>query len=151
MGPNGRRRKSWSRPGDEDAQAAVRELERGRDDLGLEELDLVDADHLGSLHARAQLGHGGHGDRVHPRSRVAHYLGDAVAVVDLRLEDHHALPGDLGAAQATDHLLALAAEHRAADDLEPAASAWGDPEHAAILRIGPVGASNQVCNLPSKW
>ena len=52
-------------------------------------------------------------------------MADVVAVVDQRLDDQRALAGDLGAAQAADQLLALAAEHRAADDLEPAAAHVG--------------------------
>ena len=58
-------------------------------------------------------------------------MADVVAVVDQRLHDQRALPGDLGAAQAADQLLALAAEHRAADDLEPAAGVGLRPDHAA--------------------
>jgi hypothetical protein len=60
---------------------------------------------------------------------VADHVGRVVAVVDPRLEDHDALPGDLRAAQPADHLLALAAEHRPADHLEPAA-AGVVPDHA---------------------
>ena len=44
----------------------------------------------------------------------------AVAVVDRRLEDLDLAPGDLGAAQPADQLLALAAEHAAGDDFDPA-------------------------------
>ena len=58
-------------------------------------------------------------------------VADVVAVVDQRLHDQRALPRDLGAAQAADQLLALAAEHRAADDLEPAAGVGLRPDHAA--------------------
>ena len=60
-------------------------------------------------------------DRAHPRAGVADDVRDVVAVVDPRLDDQHALARDLGTAQAADELLALAAEHRPADDLEPAA------------------------------
>jgi hypothetical protein len=55
-----------------------------------------------------------------------------VAVVELRLEEDDALAGDLGAAEAADHLLALAAEHRSADDLEPAAVRVV-PDHGSAL------------------
>jgi len=56
-----------------------------------------------------------------------------VAVVDPRLHDQRPLAGDLGAAQAADQLLALAAEHRAADDLEPAAALWRVPDHGVAV------------------
>ena len=46
----------------------------------------------------------------------------AVAVVDLRLEDLDLLPRDLGAPQPADELFALAAEHAAGNDLDPAAA-----------------------------
>ena len=44
----------------------------------------------------------------------------AEPVVDQRLEDLHLLAGDLGAAQPPNQLLALAAEHAAGDDFDPA-------------------------------
>ena len=78
---------------------------------------------------RRDLCDGGDGDGAHSRARVAYDVGGVVAVVDLWLEDDDPLPGDLRAAQTADHLLALAAEHRAADDLEPATSLRGDPDH----------------------
>jgi hypothetical protein len=62
---------------------------------------------------------------------VADDVRDVVAVVDARLHDQDALARDLGAAQAPDQLLALAAEHRPADDLEPAAAAGHGPDHGA--------------------
>jgi hypothetical protein len=43
-----------------------------------------------------------------------------VPPVDDRLEDLYFLAGNLGAAQSADELLALAAEHAADDDFEPA-------------------------------
>ena len=69
------------------------------------------------------------GDGAHLRARVADDVADVVAVVDARLHDQRALAGDLGAAQPADELLALAAEHRAADDLEPAAALGEQPDH----------------------
>jgi len=56
-------------------------------------------------------------------------VADVVAVVDLRLHDQRALAGDLRAAEPADELFALAAEHRAADDLEPATAFWEQPDH----------------------
>jgi hypothetical protein len=58
-------------------------------------------------------------------------VADVVAVVDARLHDQRALPRDLCAAKSPDELLALAAEHRAADDLEPPAVLWEQPDHCA--------------------
>jgi hypothetical protein len=116
-------------PGRNHTRAPVGQLERGLDDGRLEELHLVDADNLGVACADQKLRHGRDGDGMHPDARVAHDVAHVVAVVDRRLEDRHALTRDLGPAEPTDHLLALAAEHGAADDLEPAASLRGDPDH----------------------
>ena len=55
-----------------------------------------------------------------------------VARVDRRLEDLHALAGDLRAAQAADELFALAAEHAADDDLDPARRRGADDVHAEL-------------------
>ena len=44
----------------------------------------------------------------------------AEPVVEFRLEDLHALPRDLRAAQTADQFLALSAEHAAADHFDPA-------------------------------
>ena len=92
---------------------------------------------------RHELRHALDGDRAHARTRVRDDVGCVVAVVDPRLEDDHSLPGDLRAAQAPDHLLALAGEHRPADDFEPAAVLWWDPDHGreATGRIGRIGLS----------
>ena len=113
----------------DDPYAARRELERVRDDRMPEELHLVDPDDVESLGA---LGHvvrrrDGHGP--HARARMAHDVRRVVAVVDARLQDHDALSGDLGAAEPADHLLALPAEHRTADDLEPTTSLRRNADH----------------------
>ena len=47
-------------------------------------------------------------------------LVGCVSLVNLGLEDLHALAGDLGAAQAPDQFFALAAEHGSADYFNPA-------------------------------
>ena len=60
---------------------------------------------------------------------------DVEAVVDRRLEDRDRLPGDLGAAEAAHQLLALAGEHRAADDLEPAAGHRVNAHHGRKPRV----------------
>jgi hypothetical protein len=67
---------------------------------------------------------------------VRNDVPDVVAVVDGRLDDQRAQAGDLGAPEAADQLLALAAEHRAADDLERAVSHERRPEHGAGPYLG---------------
>ena len=116
-------------PGRDHPGAVVGELERDADDLFVEELGLVDADHLEAARPLGELGHARHRHGPHPDAGVADDVGGVVAVVDPRLEDHRPLAGDLGAPEPADHLLALAAEHRAADDLEPAAALRVDPDH----------------------
>ena len=58
--------------------------------------------------------------RVGVEPLVRHDLHLVVAVVDARLEEQHALPGEPRPLDAPQELLGLAAEHRAADDLDPA-------------------------------
>jgi len=54
---------------------------------------------------------------------------DVVAVVDHRFDDQRPLAGNLGTPEATDQLLALAAEHRPTNDLEPTAARGLRPDH----------------------
>ena len=126
--PNGRPRKSWSRP-DTTTRVPRSTSTSMEDDGRCEELHLVDPDHVVRLGEAGNLLGPRHRDGAHLRAGVAHHMADVVAVVDARLHDQRALAGDLGAAQAADQLLALAAEHRAADDLEPAAALWEQPDH----------------------
>ena len=51
---------------------------------------------------------------------MAHDLHVVVAIVDARLEEKDALLGEARALDAAEQLLRLAAEHRAADDLDAA-------------------------------
>ena len=111
------------------AQAAIRELETRRDDRGLEELRLVDPHDVEARCPPEELRDRIDRDGAHPRPSVADDIGLVVAVVYLRLEDDGSLASDLGAAKTPDHLLALPAEHRSADDLEPAASLGWDTDH----------------------
>jgi hypothetical protein len=88
---------------------------------GIEELHLVDTDDRRALHV--------HREKLR-RARDRHGVGvDAlmrddlhfvVAVVDAWLEELHALPSQTGALDASQELFRLAAEHRAADDLDAA-------------------------------
>ncbi len=89
--------------------------------FGVEELPLVDADDLGVvIHLRDQLVGALHVLGRDAHVAVRHDVIFAEAVVDERLEDLDLLAGDLRAAQAADQLFALAAEHAAGDDFDPA-------------------------------
>ena len=102
-------------PGRDHPDAAVGQRERRTHDRVVEELHLVDADHVvpASSGRRApQTRSPAPPTCVLPRGRRRRVV---VTVVDARLEDDHPLAGDLGPAQPPDHLLALAGEHRPAD------------------------------------
>ena len=58
-----------------------------------------------------------------------------VAGVDGGLEDLDTLAGDLGAAQPADELFALAAEHAADDDFDPARG-WGSDDVHIVIYTG---------------
>ena len=106
---------------DDDAAAGARQRLHDAHDLGAEELRLVDTDDVERL---GQLGHVAgvtDGHAAHPQARVGDDVGGVEPVVDRRLEHRDRLAGDLGPPEAPHQLLALAGEHRAADDLEPAA------------------------------
>jgi len=82
---------------------------------------LVDPDDLGVLsHGRDQLVGIPDVLGLDPHVAVRDDVILAVAIVDERFEDLDLLAGDLRAAQAADELLALAAEHAARDDFDPA-------------------------------
>ena len=118
------------------ARAALGEGERRVDDPLFEELHLVDPDDLRRACARDELGASVDRDSRHPHARMTHDVGRVVAVVDAGLEEDHPLTGDLRAPEPTDHLLALAREHRAADDLEPSSSLGRHPDHRGDARRG---------------
>ena len=118
-------------PARDDPHPALDEPVEDERDLRREELHLVDADDVVAVDETGDVGRVVDRDRAHLRARVADDVGDVVAVVDPRLDDQHALAGDLGAAEPADQLLALAAEHRPADDLEPAAAVREEPDHRA--------------------
>src|SRR5205823_7870843 len=120
----------------DDPHSGLDEAVEDEDDLQREELDLVDADDVVAVDEAGDVG--GLVDRygTHLRAGVADNVADVVAVVEPRLHDQGTLPGDLGAPQAPDELLALAAEHRPADDLEPATCIWEEPDHGSTLEIG---------------
>ena len=98
-----------------------------RDDAVVEELRLVDADDLGDAQAclldvRRDLGGARHGGGLGLEALVADDLHVVVAVVDARLEEQDALLGEARALDPAEQLLGLAAEHRAADDLDATAA-----------------------------
>src|SRR5207245_3317010 len=111
-------------------------VDRVHDSL-VEELDLVDADSVVAGREPPHLAARPGRDRAHLGPGVRDDVADVVAIVDQRLHDQRALPSDLGAAQAADQLLALAAEHGSADDLEPAAGMWLCPNHEGRLTGAP--------------
>src|SRR5581483_5394897 len=117
-------------PGDDDALAALDQPLDHADDLEVEELHLVDPDGVVAVREADDLLRARDRDSAHLRARVADDVADVVAVVDARLRDERALAGDLRAAEPPDELVALAAEHRAADDLEPASALGKQPDHA---------------------
>jgi len=106
--------------GDDDALAAPRQPLAHPDQVGPEELALVDADDLGVAREVEDLL--GVLDRVRGDAQLAvrHDVVAGVAVVDDGLEDLDALTGDLGPAQTADELFGLAAVHAADDDFDPA-------------------------------
>ena len=116
-------------PARDDPHPTLDEAVEDEGDLRREELDLVDADDVVAVHQAGDVGRVVDGDRAHTRAGMADDVADVVPVVDPRLDDQHSLAGDLRPTQAADQLLALAAEHRAADDFEPAAAIREEPDH----------------------
>ena len=112
-----------------------------RRQLGVEELPLVDADDFGvAADLRQQVAR--RGQRCSDGNAQLAVRDDVilgVAGVDGGLEDLDPLPGDLGAAQPADQLLALAAEHAADDHFDPAAVRGSDDVHTWIIGVGRVG------------
>jgi hypothetical protein len=113
------------------AGAALRERQRRVDDRRLEELHLVDPHDVDAARPRDELRAAVDGHGRHPHACMADDVRRVVAVVDPGFEEEDPLPGDLGATEPADHLLALAAEHRPADDLEPSTSLRGNADHEA--------------------
>ncbi len=122
--------------GHEDALAERDELDREREDGGVEELDLVDADDVdlrkAGVEGFAQVGDGGDGDGLVGLLAVAGDGGAVVAEVDVGLEAGDALAGDAGALEAADKLFGFAGEHGAGDDFE---NAWRGGLHRWGHRI----------------
>ena len=109
-------------PGHDHAQPAVGERVRHLDQARVEELALVDPDHLGvaaprAAGSRAAFSTTCDGSFISEWLTISR-LGEAR--VEPRLEQLHLLARDLGPAHAPDQLLALAAEHAAGDHLDAA-------------------------------
>jgi len=142
-------RKGRIEAGHEDAFAEGDELEGERDDGGVEELDLVDADdfYLGELGVER-------GAEVFDRRNSSSFMGlramrgdgrAVVAEVDVGLEAGDALAGDAGALEAADELFGLAREHGAGDDFEDAGDGRGLlHSYWPPVRVGALDNRNRV-------
>ena len=112
--------------GHEDSLAEGYELEGEGDDVGVEELGLVDADDVDFVELRGEGGaevfDGADGGGFVGLGAVAGDGGAVVAEVDVGLEAGDALAGDAGALEAADELFGLAGEHGADDDFEDSGS-----------------------------
>jgi hypothetical protein len=64
---------------------------------------------------------------------MRHDVIDRIARIHGRLENLHALAGDLRAAKAANELLALAAEHAPDDDFYPARRRGSDYVHSEMI------------------
>ena len=101
--------------------AAVGQAAADHRQLEVEELAFVDGHDLGvRLHRLEQFAGRRHVLRRVPDVAVRDDVVLREAVVEPRLEDLDLLARDLGPAHAADELLALAAEHAAGDDFDPA-------------------------------
>src|SRR5690606_7900118 len=105
--------------GDHHPDAAVGQVVADRDDLVVEELGLVNADHITAIGQDADVGRSG--DRGGPDliGIVGNHHLLIVADVHQGFEDFHLLFGDLGPFQPSDEFFGLAREHGTADDLYP--------------------------------
>ena len=117
-----------------------------RRQLGIEELSLVDADDFGvGIDPGQQLGRVFDVLRGDAHVAVRHDVIFAEAVVHQRLEGLHLLAGNLRAPQAADQLFALAAEHAAGDDFNPAVLRFSDNVHRnAEETQTPAGTSHRT-------
>ncbi len=109
--------------GGHDPEAGIGQLHADLDDAFVEELHFVDPDHLhADLDAGEQFLARAHRERLQAAVVARDDVLGGEAVIDERLEDLHALPGNDGAAQATNQLFRLSGEHPSGDDFDPAAS-----------------------------
>ena len=126
--------------GHEDSFAEGDEFERERDDVLVEELDLVDADdfNVGELRVEvlAEAVGSGDGDGIVGLRAVAGDGRAVVAEVDVRLVASDALACDAGALEAADELLGFAGEHGAGDDLENARRVGAGSGVCVGVRVG---------------
>src|SRR5436309_10060259 len=106
--------------GNDDALAHVGKLYHQVNHGLAQKLGFIEADHLRSqVDLGLHLGRAADAFRVDTHVVVRNDVTIGIPLVDGWLEDLHALPGDLRAAQAADQLFALAAEHRTADYFDP--------------------------------
>ena len=116
-------------------------------DSGVEELGLVDRDHLGlAIDPLRDLDRSVDGDRFEFPSVMRTDAVDApVAVVQMRLEDLDLLAGDHGSTDPAKKLFRLSAEHHAGYDLDPAAGVRIVEIHGVLgRRVGTCAFSSLV-------
>src|SRR3989454_12015294 len=116
-------------PRQHDPHAAVGEIVGGGDDPVVQEPHFVHGDHLGVGSHRADHALGAIHRLGLDRAAVvsAHRVQPGVAGVQVRLENLDALFGNDRSSNPTDQLFALAGEHHAGDDFDPAGA--GAVEH----------------------
>ena len=121
-------------PGGDHADAIAYKPVHHVDDGRVDELHLVDADDAGCGRGRVLGDLPRIADRMAAQAAagVADDVARAVAVIDRRLEQRRSEAGHLGTPDAAQQLLALAREHRSADDLEGASSEGCEWDH--VLR-----------------
>ena len=99
-----------------DLGAPIREFHREIDDRIVEELRLLDEDHVGfRIEFGAEVRNVIDRDRLMPNAHMGHDHGLVVTVVDLGFEHLHLTLGIQRATGETDEFLAFSGEHRAAD------------------------------------
>jgi hypothetical protein len=119
--------------GDDDLLSGRGQIVDDVDQPVVEELALIYADYLYMIgNGSQQTERIGHRHGFDLPCRVRDDLGIGVAVVELGLEDLDRDAGDLRPGDATYQLLALATEHRPADDLDPPIVT--SPEHVGDER-----------------
>src|SRR6266850_698311 len=103
-----------------DALSRIGEFVANSDKFHIEELSFVDSHHLRAFLEQAEdLPRTGHELCSDFHFAMADDVVFVVTRVELRFENLHALPGNLRPAEPANQLLALAAEHAAADHFDP--------------------------------
>src|SRR5262249_13318751 len=107
--------------GNDDALAHISKPDYQLDNRFAQELRFVDADDLSAkIDLGLHLGGAGHRFGADAHIVVRDDVTGRITLIDDRFEDLHALAGNLRTAQSPDQFLALAAEHRSTNYLNPA-------------------------------